>query len=388
MSSSPVLLNAIYKAFEQYKDDDSMLFVATGILTNISKYEAGRAALLGFNDPQANEIYSRCVSSLINSLQSRDSNVVIFAISAVHNLLLDGRSEIQERAKKQIKHAQGIKYIVRQLANQYLANNYEFKVIVLDCLQILAYRNMENQQIILESDGPNLLLSTIMENFDNQQTELVDIACRVLKSLSACPRNKLDIIEKNGIQILTRCIERDNQEILKTCLWTLRNLSDVIVKRESRNNSSINHLIQRLLRILEDYVQEPCIVTCALGTLANLTCNNDPIKQLICDYNGVDLILKAIDVALKDSQDFRIANNEILEPAVCALCHLLKQANYRNLESQKQQVRDRFSHDPSFHSLRWRGFPTSDDLSKAVDQLIKLIELEERPSFASLCEFK
>lgn len=384
MSASPVILNALYNLLtnEQFKDDDPILFLATGNLTNISKYEAGRAAILGCNGLQANEWPSRGVLSLINSLQSRDSNVVIFAITAVHNLLLDRRVEVQEIAKKQIKHAHGIKHIVRQLANQYLVNNYEFKVIVLDCLQILAYGNMENRLTILESGGPKLLLTTIKENFDNQPTEeLVETASRVLKSLSACPHNKVDIIKNDGIQILTRCIKRDNQEILKTCLWTLRNLSDVIIHSEREHSSCINQLIQRLLGILYEYAEEPCIVTCALGTLANLTCNNEPIKRLICDYNGVELILSTIDVALRDSRDFRIVNNEILEPAVCALCHLLNQTSNPNLDRERQLVKERFLHDPAFKTLKWA--PTSEDLSKAVDKLIGLLDKMDKVDFTS-----
>lgn len=372
MSASPVILNALYNLLtnDEFKDDDPILFLATGNLTNISKYEAGRSAILGCNGLQANEWPSRGVKSLINSLQSRDSNVVIFAITAVHNLLLDRRTEVQEIAKKQIKHADGIKYIVRQLAHQYLVNNYEFKVIVLDCLQILAYGNMENRLIILESGGPKLLLTTIKDNFDNQPTEeLVETASRVLKSLSVCPANKTDIIKNDGIELLTRCIKRDNQEILKTCLWTLRNLSDVINNHLRDHSSCVNQLVERLLGLLFEYSEEPCIVTCALGILANLTCNNEPIKQFICEYNGVDLLLNTIDIALRDSRDFRIVNNEILEPAVCALCHLINQVPYPRME--RQRVKERFMFDPAFKTLKYAS--TSEDLAKAVDKLVSLL---------------
>ena len=369
VSASPIILNLLYKLLtdSEFKDDDPILFLATGNLTNISKYEAGRSAILGCNGLQANEWPSRGVLALINSLQSRDSNVVIVAITAVHNLLLDRRMEVQDIAKKQLNHAGGIKYIVKQLANQHLVTNYEFKVIVLDCLQILAYGNMENRLTILESGGPRLLLTTIKENLGNLPTEeLVETASRVLKSLSVCPENKKSIIRNHGIEILTQCIKLDNQEILKTCLWTLRNLSDVINNTEP-DHRYINHLVERLLEILNHYAEEPCIVTCALGVLANLTCNNEPIKQFICDYNGIELLLGAIDIALRDSIDFRIVNNEILEPAVCALCHLLNQPSYARLEVERQRIRSRFQ---AFASLRWTP---NEDLAKAVHKLISLL---------------
>lgn len=375
MSASPVILNALYNLLtnEEYKDDDPILFLATGNLANISKYEAGRSAILGCNGLQANEWPSRGVKSLINSLQSRDSNVVIFAITAAHNLLLDRRIEVQEIAKKQINNAGGIGYIVKQLAHQYLMNNYEFKVIVLDCLQILAYGNMENRLIILESGGPRLLLKTIVDNFDNQPTEeLLETACRVLKSLSVCPANKVDIMKNEGIEILTKCIRRNNQEILKTCLWTLRNLSDVINNHFRDQGSCVNQLVERLLGLLFEYSEESCIITCVLGILANLTCNNEPIKQFICDYNGVELLLNTIAIAMRDSRDFRISNNDILEPAICALCHLLNQKNYPRMRRERQHVRERFIHDPAFKTLQLA--PTSEDLAKAVDKLISLLQ--------------
>jgi hypothetical protein len=374
MSASPVILNALYNLLTnpEFKNDDTILSFATANLTNISKYEAGRSALLGCNGLQANEWPSKGVKALINSLQSRDSNVVIFAITAVHNLLLDRRLEVQDIAKKQIKYADGIKYIVSQLAHQYLVNNYEFKVIVLDCLQILAYGNMDNRLSILKSDGPRLLLRTIRENFDNQPTEeLVETASRVLKSLSVCPANKDSIIRNDGIEILTRCIKRENQEILKTCLWTLRNLSDVINNNLRDHSSAVNSLVERLLGILFEYSEEPCIVTCALGILANLTCNNDHIKKFICEYNGVDLLLNTIDVALRDSRDFRILNHEVLEPAIYTLCHLMNQPHYSQLPVERQRVKERFTN-PAFRTLKqWSS--SSEDLAKAVGKLDSLL---------------
>lgn len=376
MSASTVILNALYNLLtsEEYKEDDPILFLATGNLANLSKYEAGRLAIVGCNGLQANEWPSRGVKSLINSLQSRDSNVVIFAITAVHNLLLDRRTEVQEIAKKQINNADGIRYIVQQLAHPYLMNNYEFKVIVLDCLQILAYGNMENRLIILNSGGPRLLLKTIVENFDSQPSEeLLETACRVLKSLSVCPANKVDIMKNEGIEILTRCISRNNQEILKTCLWTLRNLSDVINNHFRDQSTRLNPLVERLLGLLFEYSEEPSIITCVLGILANLTCNNEPIKQFICDYNGVELLLNTIAIALRDSRDFKIGNNEILEPAICALCHLLNQVHYSRMEMEKNHVRERFIDDPAFKTLQWAS--TSEDLAKAVDKLISLLHL-------------
>lgn len=363
MSSSPIIMNRLYYVLgEQFSGDDFVVCCATFNLTNLSKCDEGRAALLDCIGNRYSYEPSDGVRSLIRSLQSRDSNVVIFAITAIHNLLLDRRVELQEIAKEQIKV--GLDCIVRLLNNQRLIHNYEFKVIVLDCLQILAYGNRENRLAIKNSGGPELLIRTIRENFTyNQPTEeLIETASRVLKSLSACPANKIDIIEHGGISVLTHCIKLNNQEILKTCLWTLRNLSDVI------NNSSkavdghcINQLVERLLHILNEYADEPCIITCALGILANLTCNNEAIKQFICEHNGIDLLLNTINIAC---DDFRVVDKEIIEPAVCALCHLMNQPHDVHVsDDAKKNV---------CTLLNTIKYSKSNDLIKAVEKLFHL----------------
>uniref|UniRef100_A0A6G1SEQ6 Armadillo segment polarity protein n=1 Tax=Aceria tosichella TaxID=561515 RepID=A0A6G1SEQ6_9ACAR len=378
MSVSPIILNGLYNLVTNPEiNDDTIKSLATANLTNISKYDEGRSALLGCNGQSANEWPSRGVQALLHSLQSHDSNVVIFAITAIHNLLLDRRLEVQDIAKRQIQYADGIKYIVSQLAHQYL-HKYEFKVIVLDCLQILAYGNKDHRLSILKSDGPRLLLRTITQNFENSPTEeLIETASRVLKSLSVCPANKDSIIRNDGIEILTRCIKRDNQETLKTCLWTLRNLSDVINNNLRDHSSAVNLLVERLLCILFEYSEEPCIVTCALGILANLTCNNDHIKEFICEYRqlnwtGVDLLLNTIDVALRDGRDFRVLNAEVLEPGIYTLCHLMNQPHYPKLPIERQRVKERFTMDPAFRTLKqWSS--SSEELTKAVGKLHSLL---------------
>lgn len=365
MSASTIIMDQLYYVLtnERFKDDDLILCYATGNLTNISKYDEGRAAILNYNGFQKSHhdfyLPSLGVQSLIRSLQSRDSNVVIFAITAIHNLLLDRRNEMQDIAKRQVQH--GLQYIVQLLDNQCLIHNYEFKVIVLDCLQILAYGNKENRLTIKKSRGPYLLLRTIKENFDNQPTEeLIETASRVLKSLSACPANKVDIIENGGINILTHCIRRNNHEILKTCLWTLRNLSDVI--NSSDHGDCINHLVGRILHILNEYDEEPGIITCALGILANLTCNNESIKKYICECDGVNLLLKTIAIQ-RDRCDFCV---EIFEPAVCALCHLMNQTRNPEMAAEARKTIGRNLY--LFREImEWDMI--SEDLKKAVEKL-------------------
>lgn len=339
---------------ERFKEDDLILCYATGNLTNLSKYEEGRTAILS----------SYNVESLLCSLKSRDSNVVIFAITAIHNLLLDRRIDHQEKAKAQIMP--DIEHIVKLLENELLLQNYEFKVIVLDCLQILAYGDSNNRLAIRKSGGPLLLLRTMRENLANQPSDdLIDTASRVLKSLSVCSENKEDIIEHGGVIILTDCIGRNNVEILKTCLWTLRNLSDVINKSNRYHGECLKLLVERLLDIMKRYAEHPSIVTCAIGILANLTCNNESIKAFICDHHGVELILDTIYNAIQDDLGRRV---EILEPAICTLCHLLNQAHNLRAAGEARESVIRFGLFDRLQDSRLMSY----ELAKAVDKLVNL----------------
>ena len=67
------------------------------------------------------------------------------------------------------------------------------------------------------------------------------------------------------------------------------------------------------------------MVTCAAGILSNLTCNNQRNKVTVCQYGGVDALVRTICTAGE--------REEITEPAVCALRHLTS----RHVESEMAQ---------------------------------------------------
>lgn len=56
------------------------------------------------------------------------------------------------------------------------------------------------------------------------------------------------------------------------------------------------------------------MLTCATGTLSNLTCNNARNKTLVTQCNGVESLIHAL-LRASDKED-------VAEPAVCALRHL------------------------------------------------------------------
>lgn len=61
-------------------------------------------------------------------------------------------------------------------------------------------------------------------------------------------------------------------------------------------------------------VDDVNVLTCATGTLSNLTCNNSKNKTLVTQNSGVEALIHAI-LRAGDKDD-------ITEPAVCALRHL------------------------------------------------------------------
>ena len=71
-----------------------------------------------------------------------------------------------------------------------------------------------------------------------------------------------------------------------------------------------------MLKILVNQlsVDDVNVLTCATGTLSNLTCNNSKNKTLVTQNSGVEALVHAI-LRAGDKDD-------ITEPAVCALRHL------------------------------------------------------------------
>ncbi|KFO28522.1 Junction plakoglobin [Fukomys damarensis] len=156
----------------------------------------------------------------------------------------------QEGAKMAVRLADGLQKMV-PLLNK---NNPKFLAITTDCLQLLAYGNQESKLIILANGGPQALVQ-IMRNYSYEK--LLWTTSRVLKE---------------GLE-----------GVLKT-------------------------LVNQLS------VDDVNVLTCATGTLSNLTCNNSKNKTLVTQNSGVEALIHAI-LRAGDKDD-------IAEPAVCALRHL------------------------------------------------------------------
>ena len=97
-------------------------------------------------------------------------------------------------------------------------------------------------------------------------------------------------------------------EIPKFASWTMRNISD---------NSSFISNPGNLSKQLVHALQHPKynVVNCVVGTISNLTVNNETLKLAVCEADGIQALL---------STNRKYGNRtELLERAMSALKHLI-----------------------------------------------------------------
>lgn len=284
LSGSSLLIEALIQTLENSNDLDTTK-LASEALGCISQNNQGLLAIFKTGG----------IRALIHALSSQNDAVVFNAMTTLHNLLLH-----QEGAKINVRLNGGIQKMVNLLQRDIP----KFLAIVADCLHILAFGNQEGKLIMLASGGPAELVR-ILHSF--QYEKLLFTAARVLKVLSVCPNNKAAIIQAGGMQSLALCLNHPSRRLIQECLWTLRNLSDGATKE-----FNLEPLLQRLVQFLDG--GDINIVTCAVGTLSNLTCNNQSNKSYVCNIGGVQALVRA----MRNYGD----SDEIMEPTLRTLRHI------------------------------------------------------------------
>lgn len=282
--NSPQMIAALIRSITQMGDSETTKFAA-GVIHNLSQHPQGLLAIFK----------SQGIPALIKLLNSPVESVLYYAITSLHNLLLH-----QEGSKAAIRAAGGIEKMVVLLRR----DNIKFLAIVTDCLQILAYGNQEAKFTILATNGPVELIR-IMRQFTYEK--LLWTTSRVLKVLSVCSSNKQAIVQNGGMQALAMHLTSTSHRLVLNCLWTLRNLSDAATRQ-----NNLEELLRSLVYLLSN--EDLQLVTCSLGILSNLTCNNQNNKLTVTKLEGIEALIRAI----RRAGD----REEITEPAVCALRHL------------------------------------------------------------------
>lgn len=239
--------------------------------------------------------------------------MVNYALSALHNLLLQ-----IEQAKLEILRCGGCQKMVGLLNSR----NVKVLAILTDALHILAFNHEEAKIIIESSDGPQQLLRLLDSN---EYEKLLWTTTRLLRVLSVSPSIKIVMVSKNAVKILEKRLNQTRSlRIQQNCLQILRNLSDQAVKlvglsRHSLSSISLFFLqenLDSLLRALIQFAQSNdfILISCAVGIISNLTCNNQYNKMAVVQFKGVAALVHSIVHAQ--------GKEEILEPAICALRHV------------------------------------------------------------------
>lgn len=295
--SAPGMVHTMIRCMITTTDDETLRCMA-GSIHHLS-YEPKGLVLI---------FKSGGIQALVKLLSSDLDTVLYYVITTLHNLLLH-----QDGSKDAVRQAGGVRQMVALLRSSNC--NVKFLAITTDCLQLLAFSNLESKLAILECNGPEELVRIMQTNV---YEKLLWTTSRVLKVLSVCSKNKLAIVEAGGMNALAIHLGHRSQRLVQNCLWTLRNLSDAATKLDN-----LECLLQKLVHLLLS--PDSHIVSCVAGILSNLTCNNQKNKAFVCHSGGVEALLQIIRCAV-DQED-------ITEPAVCALRHLTS----RNAEAEMAQ---------------------------------------------------
>lgn len=259
-------------------------------------------------------INTNALNTLVKMLSAPMETIISYAITTLHNVLLDCGDQIKNHLRKM-----GVIHQMIPLLNQN--TNVKFLSIVVDCLQLLAFGNTETKQIILELGGTQLLVNLLVSQTNYQK--LLLNTTRLLKVLSVCAKNKQALVQCNAMQGLSMHLINLSQaaqnatgtkstasDILHNCLITLRNLSDAATRLPG-----LEQLVQNLLTLLSTR-NDFTVSTLAAGILSNLTCNNENNKKTALSSNGIQILLHIIHT------NMQVQKTQLVEPCVCALRHI------------------------------------------------------------------
>ncbi|KAK7579643.1 hypothetical protein V9T40_000272 [Parthenolecanium corni] len=330
ITNNPEVVVALVRILSTTNDFETIR-AATGTLHNLSYSPQGLEHICKYDG----------IPALVKCLGT--SSV---ALVAIHNLLL-----FKKGSEMAICEAGGLQKMVSLLRK----DNVKFLTIVTDCLYSLAYGNEQNKLVILASNGPAELVR-ILRTYHYEK--LLWTTSKVLKVLSACSSNKQAIVHAGGMQALATHLDYAkvaSPRLVRTVLWTLRNLSDAATEIEG-----VEELLNAVVQFLN--CGDEYIVTCAAGILCNMTCNNQRNKLTVCQAGGIDALIRAISVAG--------SCEKITEPAVCALRHVT--SRHCESEAAQNEVRLCFGIDVIMNLLKpSSGWP----LIKAVIGLLRNLAL-------------
>ncbi|CAF0882178.1 unnamed protein product [Didymodactylos carnosus] len=282
------IIIALLRAFSKDSGDGQLTYVLASLFHFLSQQQDGLFAILEAGGIQA----------LLQVLDSRD-NIVNFVITTLHNFLII----LQADAAREIENFHGTEKFVSLLDR----SNDKLLTLLTDCLHKMACYNQEAKAFLQRSEICSQHLLRIMDS--TKYDKLLLTISKLFPIISSGTiSTKKTILQANGIEILEKQINKTKSiRIRRNCLLTVRNISDQAIRLKGME-SLIQTLIQLLLT--DDIVS----ITCSVGILNNLTCDNQTNKRFLVKINGIQTLIKTI---LQSGE-----KEEIIEPALCTLRHV------------------------------------------------------------------
>lgn len=116
---------------------------------------------------------SRALPLLITSLGAPNESIVSYAITTIHNVLLD----CGDAAKTQMRNGGAVHLLIPLLLQN---QNVKFLAIVVDCLYFLTLGNQEAKAVMLQMGGTRQLVELLF-NHNQQYPKLIQNIIRLLK---------------------------------------------------------------------------------------------------------------------------------------------------------------------------------------------------------------
>lgn len=127
------------------------------------------------------------------------------------------------------------------------------------------------------------------------------------------------------MQAIGRHLQHPSPRLRQNCLYTMSNISDAACRIDGLEN-----ILHILIQYLND--SDPSAVSCSIDIISNITCNNAYNKGVICQMNGVEMILGTLAKYQTDMN--------IVESAIRALRHLTSRHKDENTAQEIIRVND------------------------------------------------
>lgn len=258
------------------------------------------------------------LSILLQSLENLTDDVINFVLTTLRNCLIG----LTVESAKDIEKHNGCMIFISLLVHRRSDKQMNF---LADCLLRSAMFN-RNAQIYLQSS--KLFLQELVTLLDETNyNKLSFTLIRMLPLLSSNVHTKASLIQYNLVPILERFLnENFNCKIQRSCLITLRNLSDQMIHMEH-----FDTLIVLLIRILSTNSDRQCQIY-IVDILSNLSCENQTNKSLMIQNNLIQILVHI----LKQSD----LSDQIIEAAICTLRHLTGKCTLANEARESIRIND------------------------------------------------